>query len=61
MQPLEDFKGRPIVGCPNYPTQGMNDLIKKILTPIVSCLRKYIKHDWNYVRKLLSDVDFSVY
>ena len=45
MQPPEDLKGRPIVGGPNSPTQGISGLSEKILTPIVSCLKTYIKDD----------------
>ena len=45
MQPPEDLKGRPTVGGPNSPTQGISGLSEKILTPIVSCLKTYIKDD----------------
>ena len=58
MQPLEYLKGRPIVGGPNAPTQGISWLLEKILTPIVSCLKTYIKDDWDFIRKLPSHVDY---
>ena len=58
MQPPEDLKGRPIVGGPNSPTQGISGLSEKILTPIVSCLKTYIKGDWDFIRKLTSHVDY---
>ena len=45
MQPPEDLKGRPIVGGPNSPTHGISGFLEKILTPIVSCLKAYIKDD----------------
>ena len=45
MQPPEDLKGRPIVGGPNSPTHGISSFLEKILTPIVSCLKAYIKDD----------------
>ena len=32
MQPPEDLKGGPIVGSPNFPTQGITGLLEKILT-----------------------------
>ena len=57
MQPLEDLKGRPIVGDPNSPTQVTSGLLEKILTPIVSCLKTYIKDDWDFIRKLPYHVD----
>ena len=34
MQPPEDLKRRPIVGCLNSPTQGISGLLEKVLTPI---------------------------
>ena len=58
MQPPEDLKGRPIVGGPNSPTQGISGLLEKILTPIVPCLKTYIKDDWDFIRKLPSHVDY---
>ena len=58
MQPPEDLKGRPIVGGPNSPTNGISGFLEKILTPIVSCLKAYIKDDWGFIRKLPSHVDY---
>ena len=58
MQPPEDLKGRPIVGGPNSPTQGISVLLEKILTPIASCLKTYVKDDWDFIRKLPSHVDY---
>ena len=52
------MKGRPIVGGPNFPSQGISGLLEKILTPIVSCLKTYIKYDWDFIRKLLSHADY---
>ena len=54
MQPPEDLKGRPIVGGPNSPTQGISALLEKILTPIVSRLKTYVKDDRDFIRKLPS-------
>ena len=45
MQPPDDLKRRPIVGGQNSPTLGISGLLEKILTPIVSCLKTYIKND----------------
>ena len=58
MQPPEDLKGSPIVGGPNSPTQGISAVLEKILTPIVSCLKTYVKDDWDFIRKLPSYVDY---
>ena len=59
MRPPEDLKGRPIVGGPNSPTQGISGLLQKLLTLIVSCLKTYVKDDWDFIRKLPSHVDSS--
>ena len=45
MQSPGDLKGRPIVGGPNSPTQGISGLLEKILGPTVSCLKTYIKDE----------------
>ena len=58
MQPPEDLKGTPIVDGPNSPTQAISGLLGNILTPIVSCLKTYIKDDLDFIRKLLSHVDY---
>ena len=58
MQPPEDLKGEPIVGGPNSPTQGISGLLEKIFIPIVSCLKTYVKDDWDFIRKLPSHVDY---
>ena len=57
MQPPENLKGRPTVGASNSPTQGISGLLEKMLTPIVSCLKTYIKDDWDFIRKLPYHVD----
>ena len=33
MQPPEDLKGRPIVGGPNSPTQGISGLFRENINP----------------------------
>ena len=58
MQPPDDLKRRPIVGGQNSPTQGISGLLEKILTPIVSCLKTYIKYDCDFIRKFPSCVDY---
>ena len=58
MQPPQDLKGRPTVGGPNSPTQGISGLLEKIFIPIVSCLKTYVKDDWDFIRKLPSHVDY---
>ena len=52
MQPPDNLKRRSIVRGPTSPTQGISGLLEKILTPIVSCLKTYLKDDWDFVRKL---------
>ena len=58
MQSTEDLKGRPIVGGQNSATQDINGLLEKILTPIVSCFKTYIKHELDFIRKLPPHVDY---
>ena len=58
MEPPEDLKGRSIAGGPNSPIQGVSDPLDKLLTPIVSYLKTYIKDDWDFHRKLPSHVDY---
>ena len=41
------------------PTQGLSALIEKILTPLVSSLKTFIKDDWDFLRKLPCDLDYS--
>ena len=45
MQPTEDLK-------------GISGLLEKILTPIVSCFKRYTKDDWDFIRKLPTHVDY---
>ena len=52
MKPPDNLKRRSIVRGPTSPTQGISGLLEKILTPIVSCLKTYLKDDWDFVRKL---------
>ena len=58
IQPPEDLEGRRIVSGPNSSTQGISGLLKKVLTSIVSCLKTYIKDDWDFIRKLPSYIDY---
>ena len=58
MQPPQDLKGRPIVGGPNSPIQGIIALLEKILTSIVACLKTYINGRLGCINgKLPSHVD----
>ena len=58
MQPPENLKERCIVGSPNSPTQGISGLLEKMLTPIVSCLKTYIRNDLDFIKKLSSHIDY---
>ena len=51
------MKGTLIVGGPNSCIQAISDFLENILTPIVSCLKAYLKDDWDFIRKLISHVD----
>ena len=48
--------GRPINGGPAAVTQGAGHLIEKILSPLVSNMKSYIKDEWNFLRKIPSRV-----
>ena len=52
-----ELKGRPIVGGSNLPTQSISDLLEKLFTPIVFCLKTCINDDWDFTRKSPSHVD----
>ena len=52
------MKGRRIPGGPNSTTQDVGGLSKKILIPIISCLKTYIKDDWHFLRNLPSYADY---
>ena len=56
--PLE-LKGRPIIAGPLCPTQRLSELLEKILTPLVSHLKSYIKDDWDFLRKLPNSVNYD--
>ena len=44
------LKSRPICGGPKAVTQGASKLLDRILSPLVPCLRSYVKDEWNFVR-----------
>ena len=54
-----DLKGRPIIAGPESPTQRLSELLEKLLSPLVSSLKSYIKDDWDFLRKLPKTVDFD--
>ena len=56
--PPSDLTGRPIIGGPNAPTQGLSALIEKILTPIVPFQKSFIKDDWDFLRKLPRNIPY---
>ena len=46
------LKGRPINGGPHAVTQGASHLLEKLLTPLVSQMKSYIKDEWDFLRKI---------
>ena len=46
-----NLKGRPINGDVNSVTQGLSKLIDKILNPLVTHLRAFIKDEFDFLRK----------
>ena len=59
MKPPSNLKGRAIVGGPQSPTQHLSELLEKILSPLVTHLRSYIKDDWDFLRKFPRYLDPS--
>ena len=53
----ESLKGRPIVAGPLSPTKHLAQLIDRILSPIVSQQKSYIKDDWDFIGKLPREVE----
>ena len=51
MKPPPDLKGRPIIAGPEAPTQHLSELIEKLLSPLVTHVKSYIKDDWDFLRK----------
>ena len=45
IEPSEHLKGRPLVGEPSYPAQGISGLLEKLLTPFISYLKADVKND----------------
>ena len=46
-----DLKGRPICGDVNSVTQGLSKLMDKILKPLVTHLRTFVKDEYHFLRK----------
>ena len=59
MDPPQDLKGRPIIAGPNSPTQHLSSILEKILSPLVPYMKSYIKDNWDFLRKLPSNVDYN--
>ena len=55
----KDLKGRPIIAGPESPTQRLSELLEKLLSPLVTLLKSYVKDDWDFLRKLPKQVDFD--
>ena len=52
------LKGRPINGGPKAVTQGASHLIEKLLNPLVSNMKSYIKDEWDFLRKIPRKVSY---
>ena len=51
------LKGRPINGGPKAVTQGASHLVEKLLNPLVSNMKSYIKDEWDFLRKIPYNVE----
>ena len=56
-----DLKGRPINGDVNSVTHGLSKLLEKILKPLVSHQRSFIKDEFDFVDKIPRKVRKDVY
>ena len=54
-----DLKGRPIVAGCNSPTSRLSTLLDKILSPIATKVKTYVKDDWHFLRLIPQDIKFS--
>ncbi len=52
-----DLKSRPIVSGPKSVTQGISKLLEKILTPLVTTLRSFIKDERDFLRKFPKNIN----
>ena len=53
------LKSRPIYGGPKAVTEGASKLLDKILSPLVQCLKSYVKDEWNFVRTFPKHISFK--
>ncbi len=54
-----NLKTRPICGGPRAVTQGASCLLSKVLTPLVTEMKSYIKDEWDFVRKFPKKIDYD--
>ena len=59
MEPPNSLKGYPLIAGPNSSTQRLSSLLEKILTPLVTKLKSYIKDDLDFLNKLPRNLDPS--
>ena len=59
LPPPNDLKGRPIVAGHNSPTHRLSTLLEKILAPLATMVKTYVKDDWNFLRLLPSTMNFK--
>ena len=59
MNTPHDLKGRPIIAGCSSPTHRLSSLLDKILMPISSKVKTYIKDDWDFIRNLPSNLTFA--
>ena len=52
-----DLKSRPIVSGPKSVTRGISKLLEKILTPLVTTLRSFIKDERDFLRKFPKNIN----
>ena len=57
----EDLTSRPIVSGPKSVTKGLSQLLEKILTPLVSHQKTFIKNELDFLRKFPRNVEPDTY
>ena len=57
IKPPNSLKGRPIIAGPNSPTQRLSSFLEKISIPLEPKLKSYIKDEWDFLKKLPSNLD----
>ena len=57
---MDDLKGRPTSGGPESPLQRLSNLIEISLKPLVSTLKTYIKDNYDFLKRLHTEIIFDI-